>query len=77
MRAVDMDSNRFAIGQLVDFARLGVDATRIVPSPKTQGPYEILRVLPADDTKPRAYRIKSKAEPFERNVAEHEIVAVG
>jgi hypothetical protein len=36
-----------------------------------------LRVLPADDTKPRAYRVKSKAEPFERNVAEHEIVAIG
>jgi hypothetical protein len=61
----------FAVGQLVDFD------TRIEPTPRTKGPYEVLRVLPADDEmKPRVYRIKSQAEPFERNVNEYEIVAV-
>jgi hypothetical protein len=73
-----MPPNKFAIGQLVDFdARFGVDSKRLAPWPKTQGPYEVLRVLPSDDMKPRVYRIKSRAEPFERNAAEYEIVAVG
>jgi hypothetical protein len=73
-----MSANKFAIGQLVDFnAKLGIDAKRILSSQKSQGPYEVLRVLPADDMKPRVYRIKSQAEPFERNAAEYEIVAVG
>jgi len=62
--------NKFAVGQLVDFA------TRIEPTPRTKGPYQVLRVLPADDEmKPRVYRIKSQAEPFERNANEYEIVA--
>ncbi|MGD0639107.1 MAG: hypothetical protein ABSC22_00040 [Roseiarcus sp.] len=34
------------------------------------------RVLPAEDVRSRAYRIKSKAEPFERSAKEYEIVAV-
>ena len=35
-------------------------------------------MLPAEDEmKPRVYRIKSQSEPFERNVNEYEIVAVG
>ena len=67
-----MIPQKFIIGQLVDFD------TRIQPTPRTKVPYEVLRVLPADDeTKPRVYRIKSQAEPFERNVNEYEIVAVG
>jgi hypothetical protein len=65
-----MTLNKFAVGQLVDFD------TRIEPTPRTKGPYQVLRVLPADDAmKPRVYRIKSQAEPFERNVNEYEIVA--
>ena len=73
-----MTPNKFAVGQLVDFeAKFDFDARRIMPSPKSQGPYEVLRVLPADDMKPCVYRIKSPAEPFERNAAEYEIVAVG
>ena len=65
-----MTLNKFAVGQLVDFD------TRIEPTPRTKGPYQVLRVLPADDeTKPRVYRIKSQAEPFERNANEYEIVA--
>jgi len=67
-----MTPQRFAIGQIVDFG------SRIEPTPRTKGPYQVLRVLPTDDeTKPRVYRIKSQAEPFERNVNEYEIVAVG
>jgi hypothetical protein len=68
--------HKFAIGQLVDFDTKFAFDTRIVPTPRTKGPYEVLRVLPADDLKPQAYRIRSQAEPFERNVSEHEIVAV-
>jgi hypothetical protein len=65
-----MDPHKFVIGQLVDFD------TRMAPMPKPNGPYEIVRVLPSDDTTSRAYRIKSKAEAFERSAKEYEIVAV-
>jgi hypothetical protein len=43
--------------------------------PRTQA-YEVLRVQSADDVRLRAYRIKSKAEPFERSVREYEILAI-
>jgi len=66
-----MTRAKFAVGQIVDF-----DAG-IAPTPKPKGPYEVTRVLPADDVRSRAYRIKSKAEPFERSAKEYEIVAVG
>jgi len=69
--------HKFAIGQLVDFDTKFVLDTRIVPTPRTKGPYEVLRVLPAEDLKPRVYRIKSQAEPFERNANEDEIVDYG
>jgi hypothetical protein len=66
-----MAKQKFAVGQLVDFGG------RTAPTPRTKGPYRIVRVLPAeDDLRPRAYRIKSQVEPFERNVDEYEIVAV-
>jgi hypothetical protein len=64
-----MAQHKFAIGQLVDFD------TRMAPMPKPNGPYEIIRVLPSDDATSRAYRIKSKAEAFERSAKEYEIVA--
>jgi hypothetical protein len=65
-----MTLNKFAVGQLVEFD------TRIEPTPRTKGPYQVLRVLPADDEmQPRVYRIKSQAEPFERNANEYEIAA--
>ena len=35
-----------------------------------------MRVLPAEDAQSQTYRIKSKAEPFERIAKEYEIVAV-
>ena len=34
------------------------------------------RVLPAENAETQTYRIKSKAEPFERSAKEYEIVAV-
>jgi hypothetical protein len=66
-----MTPQKFAVGQIVDFH------VRTEPSARTKGPYQVLRVLPADDDKSRVYRIKSQAEPFERNVNEYEIVAIG
>jgi hypothetical protein len=66
-----MTRHKFAIGQIVDFD------TKITPSPRPNGPYEVLRVLPAEDARTQTYRIKSKAEPFERSAKEYEIVAVG
>jgi len=58
----------FAIGQMVDFN--GAAA----PKMKTSGPYEVTRVLPADDAWSQRYRIKSPAEPFERTANGYEIV---
>ncbi len=65
-----MTRHKFAVGQIVDF-----DA-RVTPMPRPNGPYEVTRVLPAEDVRSRTYRIKSKAEPFERSAKEYEIVAV-
>ena len=65
-----MTRHKFAIGQIVDFD------TRVTPLPKPSGPYEVTRVLPAEDVRSRTYRIKSKAEPFERSAKEYEIIAV-
>ncbi len=66
-----MTQHKFAIGQLVDYD------PKTGAAWKPSGPYEVVRVQPADDPQFRAYRIKSKAEPFERSAKEHEIVAVG
>ena len=65
-----MSQHKFAIGQIVDFD------TRLAPMPRPTGPYEVTRVLPAEDARTQTYRIKSKAEPFERSAKEYEIVAV-
>jgi hypothetical protein len=65
-----MNARKFAIGQIVDFDR------KFSPSSRLTGPYEVTRVLPAEDARPQTYRIKSKAEPFERSAKEYEIVAV-
>ena len=65
-----MTRHKFALGQIVDFD------TRVTPLPRPRGPYEVTRVLPAEDVRSRTYRIKSKAEPFERSAKEYEIVAV-
>jgi hypothetical protein len=61
-----MTHHRFKVGQLVDFspARPGV------PTPGRQ--YVIVRVLPAEGGE-FLYRIKSKAETFERIAKESEL----
>ncbi len=66
-----MAQHKFAVGQLVDFDM------KIGPAWKPNGPYEVVRVQPADDVRSRTYRIKSKAEAFERSAKEYEIIAVG
>jgi hypothetical protein len=65
-----MTPHKFAVGQIVDFDR------KLSLSPRPAGPYEVTRVLPAEDARSQTYRIKSKAEPFERSAKEYEIVAV-
>jgi hypothetical protein len=65
-----MTGQKFIVGQLVEFAPAAK------PAPKPIGPYEVLRVQPADDVRLRAYRIKSKSEAFERSAKEYEIVAI-
>ena len=65
-----MTRHRFAVGQIVDFD------SKLVPMPRPSGPFEVTRVLPAEDVHSQTYRIKSKTEPFERNAKEYEIVAV-
>jgi hypothetical protein len=65
-----MSAHKFAIGQFVEFDR------KLAPTPKPAGPYEVTRVLPAENAETQTYRIKSKAEPFERSAKEYEIVAV-
>ena len=65
-----MSGPRFAIGQSVAFERTASTA-------RANGPYEVIRVLPADGANSRTYRIKSKVEPFERTANEYDLVAVG
>ena len=65
-----MAKPKFTIGQVVDYE------TPTAPAPRPSGPFEVTRVLPTDDGKSQAYRIKSKSEPFERSVKEYEITAV-
>ena len=65
-----MTRHKFAVGQIVDFD------SRLMPMPRPSGPFEVTRVLPAEDIHSQTYRIKSKTEPFERNAKEYEIVAV-
>lgn len=64
-----MSGPRFAIGQSVDFEKTASTS-------RAKGPYEVVRVLPAEGANPRTYRIKSKIEPFERAANEYDLVAV-
>ena len=66
-----MTRHKFAVGQIVEFD------SRVAPTPRSIGPFEVVRVLPAEDGSFRTYRIKSKSEPFERSAKEYEIVAIG
>ena len=65
-----MSGPRFAIGQAVDFEKTASTS-------RAKGPYEVVRVLPAEGANPRTYRVKSKVEPFERAANEYDLVAVG
>jgi hypothetical protein len=65
-----MDTHKFAVGQTVDFDR------KLTRSLKSSGPFEVTRVLPAENVRSQTYRIKSKTEAFERSATEYEIVAV-
>ena len=67
-----MAQPKFQIGQIVEHD------TRSTPNSRPNGPYEIVRVLPAEsgEVGSRTYRIKSSREAFERSAKEYEIVAV-
>ena len=65
-----MTGHKFAIGQIVRFD------TKVTSLARPGGPFQVTRVLPAEDAQSQTYRIKSKAEPFERIAKEYEIVAV-
>jgi hypothetical protein len=61
-----MAHHKFKVGQLVDLASPG-------PGVATSGrQYEILRLLPANGGELQ-YRLKSRAEPFERVAMESEL----
>jgi hypothetical protein len=66
-----MALHKFSVGQIVDFDRT------VAPKLKSCGPYQVIRVLPADDIRSQRYHIKSKTEPFDRTANEYEIVAAG
>jgi hypothetical protein len=66
-----VSSHKFAIGQFVDFERNTASMSR------ARGPYEVVQVLPVDESNSPTYRIKSAAEPFERTAKEHDLVPVG
>ncbi|HRK18443.1 MAG TPA: hypothetical protein PK970_05760 [Hyphomicrobiaceae bacterium] len=57
----------FKVGQLVDFTP---DRSRMASSSQK---YEIIRCLPPDTSGVNQYRIKSKAEMFERIAREGEL----
>jgi hypothetical protein len=61
-----MTHHKFKVGQLVDFtpARLGV--------PTSGRPYEVLRLLPPESGQFQ-YRVKCKAETFERVAKESDL----
>lgn len=61
---------KFKVGQSVSFA-----AGKLTLA-GAAGDYEIIRLVPSDDGKPR-YRIRSLAEPFERVATEAELALGG
>lgn len=63
-----MSQHKFAVGQTVTLAASGLE--------RTSGAYEIVRLMPAirEDLEPQ-YRVKSRAEAYERVVAEDAIMA--
>ena len=41
---------------------------------RPSGPYEVVGLLPVDESNSPTYRVKSKAEPFARVASEHDLV---
>jgi hypothetical protein len=62
-------THKFVVGQAVDF-------NKRYPW-MSGGPYEVVRVLPADQDDSPTYRVKSQAEPFARSAKEADLVAIG
>ena len=60
---------KFVVGQAVDF-------NKRYPW-MSGGPYEVVRVLPADQDDSPTYRVKSQTEHFARSANEADLVAVG
>jgi hypothetical protein len=59
---------KFAVGQPVDY-------NKKFPW-MSDGPYEVVSVLPVDGDDSPTYRVKSQAEPFARAARETDLVAV-
>ena len=66
-----MPLHKFAIGQAVEFN------SRLPATSRPRGPFEVVSELPVDEGNSPTYRVKSKAEPFERVAKETDLVAVG
>ena len=62
-----MAQHKFKVGDLVTYARSFIK--------QPAGPFEIVRLMPTDTPEP-TYRIKSKAEQYDRVVREFEIAPV-
>jgi hypothetical protein len=60
---------KFVVGQAVDY-------TKKFPW-MSDGPYEVVSVLPVDDDDSPTYRVKSQAEPFARAAKEIDLIAMG
>jgi hypothetical protein len=60
-----MQSHRYRVGQLVEYAGQGIIKS-------ARGQYTVTARLPADSRGPQ-YRIKSKREPHERLVSEQDL----
>jgi len=59
---------KFVVGQPVDY-------NKKFPW-MSDGPYEVVGVLPVDDDDAPTYRVKNQAEPFARAAREIDLVAV-
>jgi hypothetical protein len=66
-----MIPHKFVIGQAVDFD------SRLPSMSRPSGPYEVVSVLPVDESNSPTYRVKSRAEPFARSARETDLIAVG
>jgi hypothetical protein len=66
-----MPLHKFAIGQAVEFN------SRLTAMSRPRSLFEVVSELPVDEDNSPTYRVKRKAEPFERVAKETDLVAVG